>query len=67
MVSTPEQKINYESEDDDAFGRLNPETPTTIFEDTQQISPDDAPVPNILVLGPDQNTRAAHQRHDAQE
>lgn len=42
-------------EADDDFGRLNPETPTTIFEDTQQVSPDDATVPNILVLGPDQN------------
>ena len=35
------------------FGRLNPETPTTVFEDTQQLSPDEAPVPNILVLGPE--------------
>ncbi|KZF21955.1 hypothetical protein L228DRAFT_268463 [Xylona heveae TC161] len=31
---------------------MNPETPTTIFEDTN-LSPDEAPVPNILVLGPD--------------
>ena len=29
----------------------NPETPTTIFEDTATVSPDEAPVPNILVLG----------------
>ncbi|KAJ5096262.1 hypothetical protein NUU61_005618 [Penicillium alfredii] len=29
----------------------NPETPTTIFEDTATASPDDTPVPNILVLG----------------
>ncbi|KAF4765845.1 hypothetical protein HAV15_003762 [Penicillium sp. str.  len=29
----------------------NPETPTTIFEDTATASPDDAPIPNILVLG----------------
>jgi hypothetical protein len=29
----------------------NPETPTTIFEDTAMISPDEAPGPNILVLG----------------
>ena len=43
--------------DDDDFGRLNPETPTTIFEDTQQMSPDEAQVPNILVLGPDSNDR----------
>jgi hypothetical protein len=28
-----------------------PETPTTIFEDTHNISPDEAPVPNILILG----------------
>ena len=46
-----------ESEDED-FGRANPETPTTVFEDTQQLSPDEGPVPNILVLGPsDQNNR----------
>ena len=32
--------------------RLNPETPTTIFDDNE-ISPDEPPVPNILVLGPD--------------
>jgi hypothetical protein len=29
----------------------NPETPTTIFEDTATISPDEVPIPNILVLG----------------
>lgn len=45
---------NEEIEDDN-FGRMNPETPTTVFEDTQQVSPDEAPVPNILVLGPDYN------------
>ena len=31
--------------------RLLPETPTTIFEDTVNVSPDEAPVPNILVFG----------------
>ncbi|KAH8692447.1 hypothetical protein BGW36DRAFT_304288 [Talaromyces proteolyticus] len=31
--------------------QTNPETPTTIFEDTATISPDEAPIPNILVLG----------------
>lgn len=37
---------------DDTVGHLgNPETPTTIFEDTATLSPDEAPVPNILVLG----------------
>ena len=60
-----------ESEDDD-FGRANPETPTTIFEDTQQVSPDEdsGPLPNILVLGaPDQATRnqqAAQRQHHQQ-
>ena len=62
IMTTPKQNISYDSEDDDsAFGRLNPETPTTVFEDTQQVSPDDAPLPNILVLGPDQSTRSNHQ------
>lgn len=40
-------------EEDYDVGRLNPETPTTIFEDTQQMSPDEAHVPNIVVLGPE--------------
>lgn len=53
---TPPTNLTYDSEDDD-FGRLNPETPSTVFEDTQQVSPDDTSVPNILVLGPDQQTR----------
>jgi hypothetical protein len=36
---------------DDPLSQLgNPETPTTIFEDAT-ISPDEAPIPNILVLG----------------
>ena len=39
------------------IGRLNPETPTTIFEDTQQMSPDEAHVPNIVVLGPESQDR----------
>ena len=42
--------------EDDDFGRLNPETPTTVFEDTNQMSPDDTQVPNILVLGPDSSS-----------
>jgi len=42
---------------EDANSRQNPETPTTVFEDTQMVSPDDDPVPNILVLGPDQYGR----------
>jgi hypothetical protein len=37
---------------DDALGQAgNPETPTTIFEDTATVSPEEAPIPNILVLG----------------
>ena len=57
-----------ESEDED-FGRANPETPTTVFEDTQQISPDadDGPMPNILVLGPsEQNNRQQQFQHSQQ-
>ena len=47
-----------EAEDfDDDFGRANPETPTTVFEDTQQMSPDEGTVPNILVLGTSENSR----------
>ena len=38
--------------------RLLPETPTTIFEDTiTTISPDEAPIPNILVLGAEEASR----------
>ena len=45
-----------------------PETPTTIFEDTIYMSPDEAPNPNILVLGaqqqqpPSQNRRPPHKK-----
>ncbi|KAI4277502.1 MAG: hypothetical protein LQ337_001720 [Flavoplaca oasis] len=59
-----------ESGDDDEFGRvtmMNPETPTTVFEDTAgQMSPEEAPVPNILVLGPDarsQQSRSSQHRN----
>lgn len=48
------QQASHHSEVDfvDDSGQLgNPETPTTIFEDTATVSPDEAPVPNILVLG----------------
>ena len=55
-----------ESEDED-FGRQNPETPTTVFEDTQQISPDEGPVPNILVLGPSDQASRASQRSKMQQ
>lgn len=55
-----------ESEDED-FGRANPETPTTVFEDTQQMSPDEGPVPNILVLGSsEQSNRSLQPQHQPQ-
>ncbi|KAJ5175505.1 uncharacterized protein N7482_001382 [Penicillium canariense] len=49
------QQASLQSElefvDDSLSQAPNPETPTTIFEDTATASPDEAPVPNILVLG----------------
>ncbi|RHZ43822.1 uncharacterized protein CDV56_100068 [Aspergillus thermomutatus] len=41
--------------------RGNPETPTTIFDETATISPDDAPVQNIFVLGKDAD-QSVHTR-----
>ena len=59
-------ELYYETEDED-FGRANPETPTTVFEDTVQDSPDEGPLPNILVLGPsDQNNRQQSGQHQPQ-
>ncbi len=59
MAAAAQAEAEAEAEadelDDDNFGRMNPETPTTVFEDTQAASPDDPPVPNILVLGPEVN------------
>ncbi|KIW81275.1 hypothetical protein Z517_04300 [Fonsecaea pedrosoi CBS 271.37] len=44
--------------DENGNPRALPETPTTIFEDTiTTISPDEAPVPNILVLGAEEASR----------
>ncbi|KAF3391004.1 hypothetical protein DPV78_011371 [Talaromyces pinophilus] len=48
--------------DEDSTSQLNPETPTTIFEDTATISPDDAPIPNILVLGHAQAVQASQNK-----
>lgn len=65
MESDTLTEDSAEESEDEEFGRLNPETPTTVFEDTQQVSPDEASVPNILVLGPDQalsNARTHAQR-----
>lgn len=53
-ISIVESEIDMEEYD---FGRQNPETPTTVFEDTQQMSPDEGQPPNILVLGPDSSDR----------
>lgn len=55
-----------ESEDEGEFGRANPETPTTVFEDTQQMSPDEAPLPNILVLGPDSHSQSGRSQQNRQ-
>ncbi|KAK2739422.1 hypothetical protein FQN55_009495 [Onygenales sp. PD_40] len=47
------KRSEYPIGGEDPLGRTgNPETPTTIFEDTATVSPDEAPVPNILILGP---------------
>ena len=53
--------------EDEGFGRINPETPTTVFEDTQLLSPDEASVPNILVLGPDANSNPRMQQSGRQK
>ncbi|KAJ5698247.1 hypothetical protein N7462_000252 [Penicillium macrosclerotiorum] len=46
--ATQQSELEFETD----LGQLmNPETPTTIFEDTATVSPDEAPVPNILVFG----------------
>ena len=45
--------------------RTFPETPTTIFEDTLNVSPDEAPVPNILVFG--QATPQLQQQQQQQQ
>ena len=45
------KRSGFVSVEETAAQRLFPETPTTIFEDTVNVSPDEAPVPNILVFG----------------
>ena len=45
------KRSGFPARDDHVVYRGFPETPTTIFEDTINISPDEAPGPNILVLG----------------
>lgn len=45
------QRSKFDSVGELTKGLGNPETPTTIFEDTAIVSPDEASVPNILVLG----------------
>ena len=58
-ISLADQEEQY------GIGRPNPETPTTIFEDTQQMSPDESSVPNIVVLGPEATT--SHDRYGSQQ
>lgn len=41
---------------------LPPETPTTIFDDIAESSPDEPNIPNILVLGPENHTTRTHNR-----
>jgi hypothetical protein len=43
----------YHSAQDHLLRSHVPETPTTIFDEREEISPAEASVPNILVLGPD--------------
>lgn len=46
------QGTGYSAQTQTTAGMLNPETPTTVFDDTATaVSPDQAQVPNILVLG----------------
>ena len=40
----------------------NPETPTTIFDDTATVSPDEASAPNILVLGHGTGHTTSHSK-----
>jgi hypothetical protein len=53
-------RLNDDDDYDDDVGRQNPETPTTIFEDTTN-SPDEATVPNIIVLGPEAQDHYSQQ------
>lgn len=43
--------VDEEEDEEELNPHMHPETPTTIFEDTATVSPDEAPIPNILVLG----------------
>ena len=63
--STVPSVDEYDEMSEDDIGRLNPETPTTIFEDMAQLSPDESPAPNILVLGPDVPTAAKRPKPSA--
>ncbi len=42
-----------------------PETPTTIFEDTVNLSPDEEPIPNILILGAGQQQQQQQQQQSS--
>lgn len=56
------KRSGFASNDEGVVHRGFPETPTTIFEDTINISPDEAPVPNILVLGGTSNERSSSRK-----
>ncbi|KAI9039257.1 uncharacterized protein KD926_009798 [Aspergillus affinis] len=51
IVRTREKGPSKAHLNDKASQQGNPETPTTIFEDTAAASPDEAPLQNIFVLG----------------
>lgn len=56
------QQSELEFVDDSLDQTPNPETPTTIFDDTATVSPDEAPVPNILVLGHGTGHTTSHSK-----
>ncbi|KAF3384534.1 hypothetical protein F1880_002000 [Penicillium rolfsii] len=60
------QQVSQQSElefvDDSLEQTPNPETPTTIFDDTATVSPDEAPVLNILVLGNGTGHTSTHSK-----
>ncbi|KAF1813604.1 hypothetical protein P152DRAFT_286417 [Eremomyces bilateralis CBS 781.70] len=52
IPSRPESSMSLT----DSFRKMpNPETPTTIFDEPTDISPEEPEIPNIMVLGPEMN------------
>lgn len=56
------KRSDFAPNDEGVVHRGFPETPTTIFEDTINMSPDEAPVANILVLGGANNERSSSRK-----